>query len=162
MSACMFCGKGVAIPAMGWKGEAGMGLCGDCAKQLEQVLGLTLDRPDSPEPEPLVPDAGEAPAGGPPISCYARVKFTEDGRVIGVLPLLMGQGQIVMGRADRYAYTDEWMYGDLALAIDAYLAWDGAAGTEPVGWLRHINDGSPTRRRTYADDGTLLSEEERA
>lgn len=91
-------------------------------------------------------------------SVYIAYRVLPDGRIIGVLPLLLGQAQIVVGRADSCDYSDEWMYAQRALALAAFYLWDGEPGTEPDSWTRHKPSG---RRRYYDNRGELLREESR-
>lgn len=92
-------------------------------------------------------------------SVYEVYRLTGDNRIIGLVALLLGQGQIVMGRADRLYYTDEWMYATLSGALAAFIAWAEAPELpEPQGWTRHTPSH---RRRIYDAGGALLREEVR-
>lgn len=127
---------------------------------LRGVLGYWP--PATPGSSHIVPDEGEAPTDGEhPIWPYRRVRFTADGRIIGVLDLALGRGKIVVGEARGLLYTDEWMYPTLMDAVNAYCAWEGAAGTEPQGWTRHTSSREATRRPPTTVSETPLRDDAR-
>lgn len=128
-------------------------------KMIAHILSVRYGREVSPD-EVVVIDGPVVDAEAPEThdtSVYLEHRLTDDGRIIGVLPLTLGQAQIVMGRADSWVYTDEWMYATRYEALAAFHTWMIAPEMpEPQGWTRH----KPSDRRRYYDDSGNVSREE--
>lgn len=75
------------------------------------------------------------------------VKDIPDGRRVWVVQFAF-TGAIIVGPPDLWSYDDRWCYANLRQAAEYARAWDGAPGTEPVGWHRHPTSG---RRRPHGD-----------
>lgn len=82
---------------------------------------------------------------------YLETRDLDDGRFLGVGPLLFGLARLVItepGPDGSGDVADEWHYEHVTRALAAMMAWDPAASPEPAGWTRHPRTG---RRRPLGD-----------
>lgn len=77
---------------------------------------------------------------------YRNLKVFDDGRIIGIMPLLFTHA--IVSDLDMYGYADRWCYHSYTDAKKALDAWDGTG--EPAGWHRHPDTG-----RRVNEDGTI-------
>jgi len=70
-----------------------------------------------------------------------------DGCDLGVT-LRMFNTTITVVNDAKLAVYDQWGFETPEKALAALAAWDGAKGTEPMGWFRHPSTG---RRRPGGD-----------
>lgn len=79
-------------------------------------------------------------------SSYAYARDLGDGRGVWVMPMLNGNGRLVVGPIEGQWLDEAYCYDSVVLAVAGALAWDGVG--EPEGWKRHIGSG---RRRPNGD-----------
>lgn len=80
-------------------------------------------------------------------SGYVNVKRLEDGRCVGIMPLLYTHAIIEF--RDDITIMDRWCYHSLGDAVVAMLNWGAFDFVgEPDGWHRHPSSG---RRRENGD-----------
>lgn len=77
---------------------------------------------------------------------YAYARDLGDGRGVWVMPMITGNGRLVVGPIEGQWLDDAWCYDSVALACLYAVVWDGVG--EPEGWKRHIASG---RRRPGGD-----------
>lgn len=82
-------------------------------------------------------------------SAYAYARDLGDGRGVWVMPMMFGNGRLVVGGLDGMFLDDFWCYDSVVMACAHAIVWDGVG--EPEGWKRHIRsgrhrpDGDPTK-----------------
>jgi hypothetical protein len=74
-----------------------------------------------------------------------------DGRILDLLPLVLGGVRMARGSADSDGYDEVWDFETVQMALGALLLWDVGRSPEPLGWSRHFPTG---RRRTHGDPRT--------
>lgn len=74
----------------------------------------------------------------------------EDDRYVGVRPLMFTWAVVAGSTHERLVCNPalRWCYSGAPAATAAAAVWDGAPGTEPIGWHRHPASG---RRRPDGD-----------
>lgn len=73
----------------------------------------------------------------------------DDGRHLGVEPLLFSRARLTVGTAEQHevgCYEDAYDYDFRSEAFLAFVLWDGVG--EPEGWVRH----KPSNRRRPGGD----------
>src|ERR1700744_5587617 len=79
---------------------------------------------------------------------YPAQKIADDGsQIVAVCPMIYTWA-ILVG-IDAGGSKGRYCYADCASAFAAYEDWNGNAGTEPAGWIRHPMTG---RRRPDGDE----------
>jgi hypothetical protein len=74
------------------------------------------------------------------MSVYLAYRRLDDGRIVGVLPLFWGYGQLVIGRADSLVYDDSWQYSTRDGALLALQEWDPTTQPEPLGYYKRAGE----------------------
>ncbi len=78
---------------------------------------------------------------------YVNWRIFDDGTIYAVMPMLLGNGRIVVD-VDAYGSADFYCYDGVLTAIEALWAWNPDFQDEPSGWKRHYATG---RRRPGGD-----------
>jgi hypothetical protein len=82
---------------------------------------------------------------------FAYRRELPGGKMVAVMPLTFGRGQLGIGRADAQEFADVWDFPSLARAIAEATSWNPDDG-EPQGWHRH-----PGTKR-YRPNGDVAQE----
>ena len=70
-----------------------------------------------------------------------------DGRLVGLTPMFYG---IRLWVGNTGGWSQAWDYPDMGHAIWAACSYEGT-DDPPNGWVRHMRDGQPDRRRPNGD-----------
>lgn len=80
---------------------------------------------------------------------YVASKLLPENRFGGVMPLLWGYANLVLGNVEECSqFIDVWQYATVDAAIVALALWYIEATPEPGGWVVHQSSG---RRRPNGD-----------